>query len=68
MSQPQSGNRRRRSELPAGAPFPTSNEIAERAHDLFVAGGRRVTKIFEYWNQAEQELLDRAARRTVSKG
>jgi len=46
--------------------FPTPNEIASRAHDLFVAGGRRVTKVFEYWRQAEQELLDLTARRTVS--
>src|SRR5579862_3446090 len=45
------------------AACPTSNQIAARAHDLFVAGGRHVTRIGEYWLRAEQELLDQAARR-----
>jgi hypothetical protein len=47
--------------------FPTPNEIASRAHDMFVAGGRRVTKIFEYWRQAEQELLALAAQRAPAR-
>jgi hypothetical protein len=47
--------------------FPTANEIASRAHDLFVTEGRRLTRIFEYWERAEQELLDRGARRAVRK-
>ena len=47
--------------------LPTPNEIASRAHDMFVAGGRRVTKIFEYWRQAEQELLALAARRALAR-
>jgi hypothetical protein len=49
------------------ARFPTTNEIAARAHDLFVAEGRRVTRISEYWRKAEQELLDLAARRTLGR-
>jgi hypothetical protein len=47
--------------------FPTANEIASRAHDLFVAEGRRVTRIFEYWERAEQELLNRAARQALRR-
>jgi hypothetical protein len=46
--------------------FPTPEEITSRAHALFVAGGRRLTKIADYWLQAEQELLERGARRTLA--
>jgi hypothetical protein len=53
--------------LPPLDRYPTTDEIARRAHDLFVAGGRRLTKIFEYWQRAEQELLDIAARRTLAR-
>ena len=63
------GRKRRRAHQARGVPpidkFPTTDEIAARAHDLFVAGGRRLTKIFEHWQRAEQELLDLAARRTL---
>ena len=52
---------------PRADQLPTPNEIASRAHDMFVAGGRRVTKIFEYWRQAEQELLALAARRALAR-
>jgi hypothetical protein len=44
-------------------PFPTTDEIAERAHELFISGGRRLTRIPEYWRTAEAELLQRAADR-----
>jgi hypothetical protein len=52
--------------LPADI-FPTPEEITSRAHALFVAGGRRRTKVSDYWLQAEQELLERGARRTLSR-
>ena len=50
--------------LPADT-FPTPGEITSRAHALFVLDGRQLTKVSEYWRQAEQELLDRAARRAL---
>jgi hypothetical protein len=52
--------------LPADI-FPTPDEITSRAHALFVAGGRRRAKASDYWLQAEQELLERGARRTLSR-
>jgi hypothetical protein len=45
--------------------YPTADEIAERAHALFISGGRRIACIPEYWRTAEAELLDRAARRVL---
>lgn len=50
---------------PATRIFPTADEIAARAHELFVSGGRRLIDIPEHWRAAEQELLDRAARRVI---
>jgi len=50
--------------LPADT-FPTPDEITSRAHALFVLDGRQLTKVSEYWKEAEQELLDRAARRAL---
>ena len=50
--------------LPADT-FPPPDEITSRAHALFVLDGRQLTKVSEYWKQAEQELLDRAARRAL---
>jgi Protein of unknown function (DUF2934) len=47
--------------------FPTAEEIALRAHALFLAGGRRSSKASGYWRQAEQELLDLGARRTLGR-
>jgi hypothetical protein len=46
-------------------PFPSSDEIARRAHELFVSDGRRVALIPVYWRTAERELLDHAARRVI---
>jgi hypothetical protein len=50
--------------LPADT-FPTPDEITSRAHALFVLDGRPARKVADYWKQAEQELLDRAARRAL---
>ena len=41
--------------------FPTFEEIAERTYELFIDNGRHVDRVFDYWQQAEDELLDRAA-------
>jgi hypothetical protein len=51
--------------LSDAASYPTADEIAERAHALFITGGRRIACIPEYWRTAEAELLDRAARRVL---
>jgi len=66
MSRRRSGHQTRLSPvtLPADL-FPTPDEIASRAHALFVLDGRHLTKISEYWRWAEQELLDRGARRVL---
>jgi hypothetical protein len=45
--------------------FPTPDEITSRAHALFAADGRRMPRVSDYWRQAEEELLDRAARRAL---
>jgi hypothetical protein len=50
---------RRRAGRDSDHRFPTANQIAERAHELFVSGGRRVSKIPEYWRTAEADLLNR---------
>jgi hypothetical protein len=50
------------------ATFPSANEIGERANQLFIEGGRHLTMIPEYWRRAEEELLDRAARRVIGPG
>jgi len=46
-------------------PYPTADEIAARAHELFTSDGRRVSMIQEYWRAAERELLQRAADRFI---
>lgn len=45
--------------------FPTADEIAARAHELFVTRGRRLVDIPDHWRVAEQELLEQAARRVL---
>jgi len=50
---------------PSADPFPSVDEIADRAHILWIADGRRPDRIVECWRKAEEELLDRAARRTI---
>jgi hypothetical protein len=66
MSRRRSGHRTHLSPvtLPADT-FPTPDEITSRAHVLFVLDGRQLTKVSAYRRQAEQELLDRAARRAL---
>ena len=46
--------------------FPAPLEIAERAYELFLSDGRRWSES-EYWRRAEDELLERAARRATSR-
>jgi Protein of unknown function (DUF2934) len=58
-------SRLRNARQPVVDPFPSSDEIAERAHILWVADGRRPDRVIACWRHAEDELLDRAARRTV---
>jgi len=47
-------------------PFPTSDEISDRAYEMFlrdrVLNGNRG----RCWREAENELLDRAARRALN--
>ena len=58
--------RRRRPAAPLSVDaFPTFEEIARRAHELFVAEGRPIDRVFDCWSRAESELLDRAARRVI---
>ena len=66
MSHRRTGRRHRSSPvtLPVDA-FPTPDEIASRAHCLArAAGGRAESGAF--WRQAEQELLEIGARRTLA--
>ena len=45
------------------ASFPSADEIATRAHEMFVAGGRRIVRLPVYWRLAEAELLEREVQR-----
>lgn len=45
--------------------FPTFDEIAWRAHEIFTSEAGRSLTIFECWRRAEDELLERAAARVV---
>jgi hypothetical protein len=47
------------------ANYPSVDQIAARAHELFISGGRRIARIPEYWRAAEAELLERAARKVI---
>ena len=56
-----------KSPQPAGV-FPTFDEIARLAHDLYAAGRQGGTvSIFECWRRAEDELLNRAAARATRR-
>ena len=57
--------KRRRRTRSAVNVFPTLDEIADRAYQLFVAEGKRADRVTEYWRRAEDELLARAARRII---
>jgi hypothetical protein len=48
-------------------PFPSLDDIAERAHMLWIAEGRRPDGVVACWRRAEDDLLDRAAQRTVGR-
>jgi hypothetical protein len=61
---PGAPQRRRRPNPPADV-FPTFDEIAARAYQLYVSDGERVERVFDCWNRAEDELLDAAARRVI---
>jgi len=56
---------RRRRPIPPADVFPTFDEIARRAYQLFVDDGERVGRMFDCWYRAEAELLDVAARRAI---
>jgi hypothetical protein len=56
---------RRRRSAPPAATYPSFDEVARRAYELFVAEGKRVDRVFDCWYRAEAELLDRAARRVI---
>jgi len=59
-------SREKRNRTPEiAALFPTHDEVAARAHDLFVHGGRQIVRIPDYWRAAEDELLEKAARRVI---
>jgi hypothetical protein len=62
---PQHGEPRRRRVARTDNVFPTFDEIAARAYELFVAEGKRVERVFDCWQRAETELLERAARRAI---
>jgi Protein of unknown function (DUF2934) len=50
---------------PSLSSFPGHDEIARRAHELWVERGMGVGLERDDWLQAEQELLDRAARKAT---
>ena len=47
------------------ANYPSVDQIAERAHELFISGGRRIARIPDYWRAAEAELLAQAAQKVI---
>jgi hypothetical protein len=51
---------------PSRDPYPSIDAIAARAHELFVADGRRLDRLSTYWDLAAQQLLDYAASRTIA--
>ena len=44
------------------SPFPSRDEIARRARELFIQRGRPSGPATQFWFEAEQQLLSRAAR------
>jgi len=59
-SSPRPSRRTKRPEI-----FPTEMEIVERAYQLFIADDMRSERVSDYWQRAEEELLDRAARKVI---
>ena len=48
-------------------PFPSVDDISDRAYELFISGGRDPSQIPRCWRQAETELLMRAADRVIAQ-
>ena len=48
-------------------PFPSADDISDRAYELFVSAGRDRSQISNCWRQAETELLTRAADRVIAQ-
>jgi hypothetical protein len=57
----------RRHTTPDLDPFPSIDDISDRAHMLWIADGRRPDGVVACWRRAEDDLLDRAAQRTVGR-
>ena len=58
---------RRRNAEPIVDPFPSIDDIAERAHFLWVTDGRHPDHVVACWRRAEDDLLERAAQRTIAR-
>jgi hypothetical protein len=52
-------------EFMGDSPFPSRSDIDRRAHQLFVSRGQPTGSYTQFWCEAEQDLLDRSARRTL---
>ena len=48
-------------------PFPSADDISDRAYELFISDGRDPSQIPRCWRQAEMELLMRAADRIIAQ-
>jgi hypothetical protein len=55
-----------RSLNPPRAPFPTSDEIADRAYEMYLRDRTLNGNRGACWREAENELLERAARRVIA--
>ena len=45
--------------------YPTDEEIAERAYEMFLARVSSTFGVADYWTAAQTELLERAAARAI---
>jgi hypothetical protein len=61
----QSRQGRQRSTIPPRDLFPTSDEIFDRVQEMFSSERAERRDYARYWQMAEAELLDRAARRVI---
>ncbi len=52
---------------PSVAKAPTPDQIAQRAHEIYVARGGGSGQDFDDWLQAERQLKDEAARAATAK-
>jgi hypothetical protein len=48
-------------------PFPSIDDISDRAYELFVSGGLDPAQRPRCWREAETELLMRAANRAIAQ-